>query len=116
MFRLMRNIHLILGLVFFFYALIFAVSSLAIIYRPWLGMTPTDTEQTLAIPAEQANTPRALAHLGELLDAAAARGADDALRRIGLARKAKDALRRHAAARLACEQMLLSMVLPEVGA
>ena len=61
MFRLMRNIHLILGLVFFFYALIFAVSSLAIIYRPWLGLSPADTEQTLAIPAEQAATPRALA-------------------------------------------------------
>ena len=61
MFRLMRNVHLILGLVFFFYAIVFAVSSLTIIYRPWLGLSPSDTEQTLAIPAEQAATPRALA-------------------------------------------------------
>jgi hypothetical protein len=61
MFRLMRNVHLILGLVFFFYAIVFAVSSLTIIYRPWLGLSPTDSEQTLAIPAEQAATPRALA-------------------------------------------------------
>jgi DNA polymerase-3 subunit delta' len=46
--------------------------------------------------------------------AAAARGAEEALRRHGLVKKAKDALRRHAAGRLALEQMLLSMVLPEV--
>jgi len=61
MFRLMRNVHLIFGLIFFFYAIIFAVSSLTIIYRPWLGLSPTDTEQTLSIPADQAATPRALA-------------------------------------------------------
>ena len=36
MFRLMRNLHLIFGLVFFVFALVFAVSSLVIIYRPWL--------------------------------------------------------------------------------
>lgn len=52
--------------------------------------------------------------LGPLVERAAARGADDALRRIALIDRARGALRRHAAARLAIEQLLLSMVVPEV--
>ena len=35
MFRLMRNVHLALGVAFFLVALLFAVSSLVFIYRPW---------------------------------------------------------------------------------
>lgn len=61
MFRLMRNLHLIFGLVFFVFALVFAVSSLVIIYRPWLPTGREDTEQTVKIAAENAGTPRALA-------------------------------------------------------
>lgn len=61
MFRLMRNVHLILGLVFIVYALVFAVSSLVIIYRPWLPQTRQDTERTVRIDSQQAATPRALA-------------------------------------------------------
>ena len=61
MFRLMRNVHLILGLVFIVYALVFAVSSLVIIYRPWLPQTRQDTERTVRIDPQQAATPRALA-------------------------------------------------------
>ena len=61
MFRLMRNVHLILGLVFFFYALLFALSSLVIIYRPWLKPTTEDKQLTVMVPAERAQTPRALA-------------------------------------------------------
>jgi hypothetical protein len=61
MFRLMRNIHLILGLVFVVYALVFAVSSLFIIYRPWLPQTEAESERTVQVTLETAATPRALA-------------------------------------------------------
>lgn len=61
MFRLMRNLHLIFGLVFFVFALVFAVSSLVFIYRPWLPQSHEDTERTVQVAAENAATPRALA-------------------------------------------------------
>jgi hypothetical protein len=61
MFRLMRNLHLIFGLVFFVFALVFAVSSLVIIYRPWLPAGREDTERTVQVSAENAGTPRAVA-------------------------------------------------------
>ena len=61
MFLGMRNTHLILGLVFLVMVVIFAVSSLTIIYRPWLPTSKEDHERTIAIAAEQATTPRALA-------------------------------------------------------
>lgn len=35
MFRLWRNVHLSLGVAFFFVAALFAASSVVIIYRPW---------------------------------------------------------------------------------
>jgi hypothetical protein len=61
MFRLMRNVHLILGLVFVVYALLFALSSLFIIYRPWFPESRVESERTVRVAAEQAATPRALA-------------------------------------------------------
>src|SRR5262245_60681362 len=61
MFRLMRNIHLIFGLLFFFYALLFAVSSLFIIYRRWLPETREDRESLLRVAPEKALTPRSVA-------------------------------------------------------
>jgi len=61
MFRLMRNIHLILGQLFFFYAMLFAASSLVFIYRPWLKLPRSEHEQTVRVAAETARTPRALA-------------------------------------------------------
>ncbi len=61
MFQLMRNTHLILGLVLFLFAFIFTVSSLVIIYRPWLPDSRKDTEQTIRIDASKATSPRALA-------------------------------------------------------
>ena len=61
MFRLMRNTHLILGLSLFLFALIFALSSLVIIYRPWLPDSREDTEQTIRIDASKATSPRDLA-------------------------------------------------------
>lgn len=62
MFRLIRNIHLGLGLVFVFMALIFAVSSLVIIYRPWLGINPLVSKSTIRLPLEAGTSARAVAH------------------------------------------------------
>lgn len=61
MFRLMRNIHLGLGLIFVVMAVIFAVSSLVIIYRPWLGSSPQISESTVQISLEAAPNPRVAA-------------------------------------------------------
>ena len=61
MFQLMRNVHLGLGLVLVAMALIFALSSLVIIYRPWLPQSIEESERTVRIPAQAAATPRALA-------------------------------------------------------
>jgi hypothetical protein len=62
MFRLMRNTHLGLGLVFVLMALIFAVSSLVIIYRPWLESSPRVSDLTVQISSEAAASARAAAH------------------------------------------------------
>ena len=36
MFQLMRNTHLVLGMLFVAMAIVFALSSVVFIYRPWL--------------------------------------------------------------------------------
>jgi hypothetical protein len=51
MFRLLRNVHLALGVAFFFVALLFAVSSIVIIYRPWFPGGPEKTSETLQLQA-----------------------------------------------------------------
>lgn len=56
MFRLMRNIHLGLGLIFFLIAVVFALSSMVIIYRPWFPTEQTDTNETVAL--QPGATPR----------------------------------------------------------
>jgi hypothetical protein len=61
MFQLMRNIHLGLGLIFVLMAMVFAVSSLVIIYRPWLNTTPEESELRVQIPADAASDARTLA-------------------------------------------------------
>ena len=61
MFRVMRNVHLILGLLFFFYAVLFAGSSLVIIYRPWLKPIHSEQEQTVGVATDRAQSPRDLA-------------------------------------------------------
>jgi hypothetical protein len=62
MFRLMRNIHLGLGLGFFLMALIFAVSSLTVIFRGRLGQPkPEVTEAVVQLPTAALATPRAAA-------------------------------------------------------
>lgn len=57
----MRNIHLGLGLVFVLMALVFAVSSLVIIYRPFLNTRPVDSESALQLSPQEAASPRAAA-------------------------------------------------------
>ena len=61
MFQFMRNVHLALGLVFLVMALIFSLSSLVTIYRPWLPQSIEESERTVQVPAQAASTPRALA-------------------------------------------------------
>ena len=61
MFQLMRNIHLGLGLALFVMALMFALSSLFVVYRGWFPDEVTETERTVQVSAEVATTPRALA-------------------------------------------------------
>jgi len=61
MFHLMRNFHLGLGLIFVLMALVFAVSSLVIIYRPWLKPAPHDFESSIQLSPEAAMAPRAAA-------------------------------------------------------
>ncbi|MBM3812033.1 MAG: hypothetical protein FJW20_10420 [Acidimicrobiia bacterium] len=70
MFRLMRNIHLGLGLIFVLMALVFALSSLVIIYRPYLNTKPTDIELTVPLSAQA--TPRDAAR--QLMSAHALKG------------------------------------------
>lgn len=57
----MRNIHLGLGLIFVLMAMIFAVSSLVFIYRPWLGIRPHISKSTVQLSSASAATPRAAA-------------------------------------------------------
>jgi hypothetical protein len=61
MFQLMRNIHLGLGLAFVVMALMFALSSLFVIYKPWFPDEATETERTVQLAADAAKTPRSLA-------------------------------------------------------
>lgn len=61
MFQLMRNTHLALGLLFVLMAAIFAVSSLTIIYRPWLPSGTEDSERIVTLDAEQGAVPREVA-------------------------------------------------------
>lgn len=59
--RLMRNVHLGLGLLFVLMALVFAVSSLVIIYRPLLGPAAQPSTVTIPLSAAAAASPRAAA-------------------------------------------------------
>jgi len=61
MFRLMRNIHLGLGLTCVLMAIVFAISSLVIIYRPLLNTQPLETESNVRLSAGAAANPRTAA-------------------------------------------------------
>ena len=61
MFRLMRNTHLALGLAFFMVAVLFAFSSVVIIYRPWFPGGPQETNETVSLNTAAGSSPRAVA-------------------------------------------------------
>ncbi len=60
MYRLMRNIHLILGLVFALALGVYLLSSVRLAHRSWFSAAPTVTEHTYPVDPERAATPRAL--------------------------------------------------------
>ena len=61
MYRLMRNTHLILGLVFVLILGVYMVSSIRLAHRTWFaGVRPTVTESTLSVDPARAGTPREL--------------------------------------------------------
>ena len=60
MYRLMRNIHLILGLVFALALGVYLLSSVRLAHRPWFSSRPTVTEAVLPVDPARAGTPRAL--------------------------------------------------------
>ena len=66
MFQFMRNTHLVLGVTFFLFSLLFVVSSLKLVYRDAFPGGRVESEETIAVPHAAAVTPRALAlHLME---------------------------------------------------
>ncbi len=72
MHKLIRNLHLFLGLFLCLFVLTYAVSSLQIAYPGWFSSSPTSTEQTFVISPDSVSTPRALAK--ELMDHHGLRG------------------------------------------
>ena len=60
MYRLMRNIHLILGLVFVLFLGVYAVSSVRFGHPSWFRRPPQVAEAMLAVDPMHADTPRAL--------------------------------------------------------
>ena len=61
MFQLMRNTHLAIGLAFFMISMIFAVSSLFVIYRDWIPDGGEAVDSTLRLEASNSITARELA-------------------------------------------------------
>lgn len=60
MYRLIRNIHLTLGLAFALALGIYLLSSVRLAHRSWFQPQPTVSEKTVAIEPRNAATPRAL--------------------------------------------------------
>ena len=60
MYRLLRNVHLILGLVFALALGVYLLSSVRLAHRSWFSARPTVSERTYPVEAERALTPRAL--------------------------------------------------------
>ncbi len=60
MYRLMRNTHLILGLVFALALGVFLLSSVRLAHRSWFSSSPTLMEAAYPVDPGQAGTPRAL--------------------------------------------------------
>ena len=62
MYRLMRNVHLAVGLVFALALGIYLLSSVRLAHRSWFSSSPTVTEAAYPVDPAQAGTPRALGH------------------------------------------------------
>ncbi len=60
MYRLMRNTHLVLGLVFALALGVYLLSSVRIAHQSWFAPNPTTYETSLAVDTDQAGTPRDL--------------------------------------------------------
>ena len=66
MYRVLRDTHLLVGLFFLVFVMMFGVSSLHFSHRGWFGSEPAETESTVVVDPGQASTPRELArHLME---------------------------------------------------
>ena len=60
MYRLIRNIHLTLGLAFALALAVYLVSSVRLAHRSWFKPQPTVSEKSVAVDPRDAATPRAL--------------------------------------------------------
>jgi hypothetical protein len=72
MYRVLRNTHLLLGLLFFPFVLLFGVSSVQFAHNDWFRMEPNAITMTVAVDPAQATSPRALGRL--LMDQEGYRG------------------------------------------
>ncbi|MDA1312699.1 MAG: PepSY domain-containing protein [Acidobacteria bacterium] len=72
MFRFLRNSHLLLGLFFCPFILLFGVSSVQFAHNDWFVTEPESAEMTVTVDPAQATSPRALGRL--LMDQQGYRG------------------------------------------
>jgi len=61
MFKLIRNVHLFLGLLCFSFLLMYSVSAVQMSHVDWFTMEPTVTEQSVAVDVADVQNPRAFA-------------------------------------------------------
>ena len=61
MYRLIRDIHLALGLSAFAFLIMYSISAVQMAHSGWFNLKPTVTENTIAVPAAEASTARDLA-------------------------------------------------------
>ena len=61
MYKLLRDTHLLLGLFFCVFVLLFGVSSIRFAHRGWFDDKPEVTELTVPVESAQATSPRSLA-------------------------------------------------------
>lgn len=63
MYRLLRNTHLLLGLLFFPFVLMFGVSSVRLAHNDWFPAEPDTVATTVTVDPAKAMSPRALGRL-----------------------------------------------------
>jgi hypothetical protein len=72
MYKALRNTHLLTGLFFCLFVLVYGVSSIRFAHNSWVSIEPTRTETLLSADGNEATSPRALAR--ELMDHHGLRG------------------------------------------